>query len=249
MATVNPCSPASSRQSDWFLTTHWSVVLAARQDSAEAAQALERLCRTYWYPLYVFVRRAGESPDNGRDLTQGFFARLLRDNSLSQVRPEKGKFRSFLLAALKHFMADERDKALAQKRGGDSVILSLDDHSAEDRYRFEPVDDMDAGKLFERRWAFTVLEQARAALQQEYADAGKSPLYDQIRIFDSGEVEVPTYAEVAARLGLAEGSIKSAVSRMRSRYRELVREAVAETVASPEEIDDEIRHLISVIST
>src|SRR5580765_7622163 len=152
MATVDSCSPSPSRQSDWFLTTHWTVVLAARQDSPDAAQALERLCGTYWYPLYVFARRAGESPDNARDLTQGFFARLLRDHSLSQVHPEKGKFRSFLLAGLKHFMADERDKARARKRGGDSVILSLDDHSAEDRYRFEPVDDLDAGKLFERRW-------------------------------------------------------------------------------------------------
>jgi RNA polymerase sigma-70 factor (ECF subfamily) len=222
--------------------------MAAGSGSAGSEQALERLCRAYWYPLYAYVRRIGEDAENARDLTQGFFARLLEKNYLGQVQPAKGKFRSFLLASLKHYLSDERDKARAQKRGGGARFLSLDDSSLEERYRLEPIDALDAEKLFERRWALSLLREARDLLRQEFADRAQSELYDQLKIFDSGDPAAPSYAEVALKLDLAEGSVKSAVSRMRTRYRELVRQAVAATVADPDEIDDEIRYLISIIS-
>ena len=148
---------ASAGQGTWFTTTHWSLILHAQDTSSPlAAAALEKLCRAYWYPLYVYVRRQGENEESAKDLTQGFFARLLEKRYLAQVQREKGKFRAFLLASLKHFLADERDKARAQKRGGGQTLISLDDSTGEERYRLEPVDAMDADKLFERRWALTL---------------------------------------------------------------------------------------------
>jgi DNA-directed RNA polymerase specialized sigma24 family protein len=240
---------ASSGQGTWFTTTHWSLVLNAQDTTCPlAAAALEKLCRAYWYPLYVFVRRQGEDEESAKDLTQGFFARLLEKHYLAQVQREKGKFRCFLLAALKHFLADERDKARAQKRGGGQTLVSLDDSTGEERYRLEPVDAMDADKLFERRWALTLLEQARTRVREEYLECGKAGLYDHLKPFESGDQNAPSYAQVAAELGLTESAVKSAVFRMRQRYRELVREEVANTVDSPAEVDGEIRYLISVIS-
>jgi RNA polymerase sigma-70 factor (ECF subfamily) len=239
----------ASAQRNWFTTTHWSLVLNARDPSSPlAAEALEKLCCTYWYPLYVYARRQGEGEESAKDLTQGFFARLLEKNYLAQVQRERGKFRSFLLAALKHFLADEWDKARAQKRGGGQPLISLDDTQCEDRYRLEPAEAMDAEKLFERRWALTLLEQARARVREEHVKAGKAELYDRLKPFESGDQDAPSYAQVAAELGLTESAVKSAVFRMRQRYRELVREEVANTVDSPAEVDAEIRHLISVIS-
>jgi DNA-directed RNA polymerase specialized sigma24 family protein len=239
----------NAEKAQWFATTHWSVVLAAGgKTSPGAVAALERLCGTYWYPLYAFVRREGYDVESAKDLTQGFFARFLEKNYLGQTQREKGKFRSFLLASLKHFLADERDKAGAQKRGGGMTFVSFDDSTGEDRYRLEPVDVMNAEKLFERRWALTLLDQARERLQAEYVKIGKSELYDRIKIFEAGEKNAPPYADVAAELGLSESAVKSAVFRMRQRYRELVREEVANTVDSPAEIDEEIRYLIRVIS-
>ena len=249
MEQVRNTETATSSQGTWFTTTHWSLILNAQDTSSPlAAAALERLCRAYWYPLYVYVRRQGEDEESAKDLTQGFFARLLEKRYLAQVQREKGKFRSFLLAALKHFLADERDKARAQKRGGGQTFVSLDDSTGEERYRMEPVDAMDAEKLFERRWALTLLEQARVRLQEEYLESGKSSLYDCLRVFEAGDRNAPSYAEVAVSLGLTESGVKSAVFRLRQRYRELVREEVANTVDSPEEVDGEIRYLISVIS-
>ena len=249
MAEATHTETATAGQGTWFTTTHWSLILNAQDTSSPMAQAaLEKLCRTYWYPLYVYVRRQGEDGEAAKDLTQGFFARLLEKKYLAQVAREKGKFRSFLLAALKHFLADERDKARAQKRGGGQSFVSLDDSEGEERYRLEPVDAMDAEKLFERRWALTLLEQARARLREEYLEGGKSSLYERLKAFEAGDRDAPSYAEVAFELGLTESAVKSAVFRLRQRYRELVREQVACTVASPEEVDGEIRHLISVIS-
>jgi RNA polymerase sigma-70 factor (ECF subfamily) len=240
---------ALSRES-CFTTTHWSVVLTAGKDHAtESEEALEKLCATYWYPLYAFVRRQGNSPEDAQDLTQGFFARLLEKNYLSQVRPTKGKFRCFLLASLKNFLADEWDKGRARKRGGGQICVSFDDSSGEERYRLEPVDAMNAERLFERRWALTVLAQARERLQEEYFQSGKSELYERWRVLDSGESDAPPYAAVASELGLTESAVKSAIFRMRQRYRELVRDEVANTVATASEIDEEIRHLIRVISS
>jgi RNA polymerase sigma-70 factor (ECF subfamily) len=248
MAEATNSETAASGPGTWFTTTHWSLILKA-QDTASplAAPALEKLCRAYWYPLYVYVRRQGEDEESAKDLTQGFFARLLEKNYLAQVHREKGKFRSFLLASLKHFLADERDKARAQKRGGGLTFVSLDDSTGEGRYRLEPVEIMDAEKLFERRWALTLLDQARARLKEEYLESGKSSLYERLRLFESGDKNGPPYAKVAVELGLTESGVKAAVFRLRQRYRELVREEVANTVDSPEAVDGEIRYLISVI--
>ncbi len=233
----------------WFTTTHWTVILRARdQESPAADAALEKLCRSYWYPLYAYVRRQGHDEASAKDLTQEFFARFLGRDYLRGVQREKGRFRSFLLASLKHFLADEWDKAQAQKRGGGRTMLSLDDDSAEDRYHLEPADTTTAERLFERRWAMTLLDQARSRLREEYRRAGKSKLYDLLRVFEAGDWNVPTYAEVAADLGMTESAVKSAALRMRQRYRELVREEVSHTVNSPAEIDEEIRYLINVIS-
>src|ERR1035438_5489491 len=193
MSLAKDTEVSTSTQRNWFTTTHWSLVLNARDPSSPlATEALEKLCRTYWYPLYVYVRRQGEDDETAKDLTQGFFARLLEKNYLAQVQREKGKFRSFLLASLKHFLADERDKARAQKRGGGQPIISLDDTTAEDRYRLEPVDAMDAEKLYERRWALTVLEQARQRLKAEYDQAGKSRSEER-RVGKEGRSRGPPY--------------------------------------------------------
>jgi DNA-directed RNA polymerase specialized sigma24 family protein len=232
----------------WFTTTHWSVMLAARQsDLPLAHEALERLCQTYWFPLYAYIRRQGETDDAAKDLTQGFFARFLEKNYLGQVHREKGKFRSFLLGSLKHFLSDEWDKNRAQKRGGGQALVPLDASSADERYRLEPVDAMDAEKLFERRWVLALLEQARLKLEAEYAAAGKARLYACLSDCDSADAEAPTYAALAAELKMSESAVKSALHRMRQRYRELVRLEVANTVQSPAEIDEELRYLITVI--
>jgi len=249
MSSAKDTEVSTSAQRNWFTTTHWSLVLNARDPASPlATEALEKLCRTYWYPLYVYARRQGEDEEATKDLTQGFFARLLEKNYLAQAQRERGRFRSFLLASLKHFLADERDKIRAQKRGGGQPIISLDDTTCEDRYRLEPAEAMDAEKLFERRWALTLLEQARARVREEHIKAGKAELYDRLKPFESGDENASSYAQVAAELGLTESAVKSAVFRMRQHYRELVREEVAHTVESPAEIDEEIRHLIRVIS-
>ena len=231
-----------------FTTTHWSVVLAAANEEApEAAAALERLCRIYWYPLYAYVRREGHSATDAQDLTQEFFARLLARNSLARVAPEKGKFRSFLLAALRHFLSDQRDWVRAAKRGGGVEVLSLDAQEAEERYRLEPVEHLTAERIYERRWAMTLLEQAINRLREETAAAGKSELFEHLRSFVAGDSEV-TCSGVASELGLSESAVKSAVHRLRQRYRELVRDEIAHTVADPAEIDAEIRYLIALMS-
>jgi RNA polymerase sigma-70 factor (ECF subfamily) len=225
------------------------VVLSARdQDSPQAAAALEKLCRTYWYPLYAYVRRHGHDETSAKDLTQEFFVRLLQKKGLEHVQPEKGRFRSFLLASMNHFLADEWDTARAQKRGGGQTLLSLDDRAAEDRYQLEPADDMSPDKLFEQRWALTLLDQAKARLKEEYKQAGKAGFCKRLRVFEGADPGAPTYAEVAAEFGLTESAVKSAAHRLRQRYGELVREEVAHTVDSPAEVDEELRHLISVLS-
>jgi RNA polymerase sigma factor (sigma-70 family) len=231
-----------------FATTHWSVVLAAaNEETPEAAAALERLCRTYWYPLYAYVRREAYSPADAQDLTQGFFAQLLARNSLAQVGPEKGKFRSFLLASMRHFLSDQRERARTVKRGGRVQILSLDAQEAEDRYRLEPVERLDAEKIYERRWAMTLLEQALARLREESAAAGKAELFERLRRFVAGDSEA-TWGEAAVELGLTEGAMKAAVHRLRARYRTLLRDEIAQTVADPAEIEEEVRYLIRVVS-
>jgi len=249
MVNLQDSATTTAEQATWFTTTHWSVVLNAQDPaSPQASGALEKLCRSYWYPLYAFVRRQGYDEAAAKDLTQGFFAKLIEKEYLAGVRRDKGKFRAFLLVAIKHFMSDERDKARALKRGGGQIVISLDDTAGEDRYRREPMDAMDAEKLYERRWALTLLERARVRLKEEYCTAGKAELYERLQPFESGDKDTPAYAEVAPALGLSESGLRSAVHRMRQHYRELVREEVAQTVNSPAEVDEELRYLIRVVS-
>jgi RNA polymerase sigma factor (sigma-70 family) len=241
-------SPPQPGGDDWFTTTHWSIVLAAGETSAPGArQALENLCQTYWYPLYAYVRRRGHSPEDAQDLTQSFFARLLEKKYLHQVDREKGRFRAFLLAALKHFLADEWDKARAQKRGGGRTLISLDATVAEDHYQREPADTTTPEVLYERQWAATVMEQVRTRLRQEYAAEGKGMLYYKLRLLDTGEDREETYAQLASQQGQSVSAIKTAAQRMRRRFGELLRLQIAQTVGSPAEIDEEISHLMAVL--
>jgi DNA-directed RNA polymerase specialized sigma24 family protein len=231
-----------------FATTHWSVVLAAGQgDSPHAAAALEKLCRAYWYPLYAYVRRRGSGPEDAQDGTQSFFARLLERDLLSRASPQRGRFRSFLLTALQNFLADEHDRAVAHKRGAGQPLIALDALDGEARYALEPSDDVSPDKLFERRWATTVLEQAWRSLEAEYAAEGKADLFRELRRFNSALESAPGYAEVAGSLGLPENTVKSLVLRMRRRYRVLLRAEIGQTVADPEEVDEEIRYLLRVL--
>ena len=230
-----------------FTTTHWSVVLAAGQsESPQAAEALERLCRTYWYPLYAFVRRRGYSPEDAQDLTQEFLARLLATRALGTVHPAKGRFRSFLLASLNHFLANEWDKARALKRGRGQTTISLD--TAETRYRAESSDAMSADRLFERQWSLTLLAQVTVHLRADYHTSGKGPLFDALQIYLSGEKGLAPYRETAGQLGLGLDALKKAVERLRRRYGELLREEIAHTVSDPAEVDEEIRYLRSVVA-
>jgi len=236
--------PAGASQE--FTTTHWSVVLAAGDPgSPQAAPALENLCRTYWYPLYAFVRRRGYSPEDAQDLTQEFLTRLLSTHALGTVHPAKGRFRSFLLASLNHFLANEWDKTRTLKRGGGQPAISLD--SAETRYQTEPSQDMSPDRIFERQWAQTLLAQVAGRLRQDYRAAGKGALFDVLRVYLSGEKGLAPYREAAEQLGLSIDALKKAVERLRRRYGELLREEIAHTVSDPAEVDDEIRYLRSVV--
>lgn len=233
-----------------FTTTHWSVVLAARDGASTQAQtALAELCRTYWYPLYAFVRRKGHSPHDAQDLTQAFFARLLKKNYVAQADRERGRFRTYLLAALGHFLADEWDKARRLKRGGDREIISFDAASAEERYRLEPIDQLDAAKLYERRWVTTLFDKVLARLEEEFRDSGKGGSFDQLKGSLLAEESGPRYAELGTQLGMKEDAVKQAVHRMRRRYRELFREEIAQTVAGADEVEDELKHIFAVLST
>jgi RNA polymerase sigma-70 factor (ECF subfamily) len=234
---------------EYFATTQWTMVMHAQgEDSPTAQEALARLCRTYWFPLYAYVRRRGHSPEDAEDLTQEFFARLLGRNWLDDARREKGRFRSFLLAALKHFLANEWDRARAAKRGGGQIPISLNDTTAEGRYQLEPADTMSADRIFERRWAMTLLEGVMAKLRAEHVAAEKAELYDQLKPCLIGARASAPYAEIAARLAMSEGAVKVAVHRLRQRYRTLLREEIAQTVTGPEEVDEELRHLQSVLA-
>lgn len=248
-AASDPDKTGPATATAQFTTTHWSVVLAAREPGApQAAAALAELCRTYWYPLYAFVRRKGHSPEDAEDLTQSFFARLLEKNYVAQADRERGRFRTFLLAALNHFLADEWDKARRLKRGGGREMISFDAVSAEERYRLEPIEQLDAAKLYERRWITTLFEKVLARLEQEFQDSGKGKVFAQLKGALLVEQASPSYAELGTKLGLKTDAVKQTVHRMRLRYRELFREEIAQTVAGPGEVEDELKHILAVLS-
>src|SRR2546426_7970152 len=231
-----------------FTTTHWSVVLQAADGSAPGAQeALEKLCRTYWYPLYAYVRRQGHSPEDAQDLTQEFFARLLEKQFFRQARPERGRFRSVLLTSLKHFLINEWHRATARKRGGGHTPVPLDTVLAERLYSREPAHDLAADKLYERGWALALMEQVRTWLRAEYEAEGKAERFEIVEQFFPGAESGSSYVEAARQLGIAEGTLKSDVHRFKQRYRQILRAEIAHTVARPEDVDEELRHLLAVV--
>lgn len=234
---------------DWFTTTHWSVVLQATHSrTPQADAALEQLCGTYWYPLYAFVRHRGYDRQDAQELTQAFFARFIAQDYLKHVDRAKGRFRSFLLASLKHFLANEWDRAHAQKRGGYTQVMSLNDAEAERRYGEEAATDLSPDQLYEQRWAGVLLERVLERLEQEFEKSGKSEWFKALKPFLVGESRSITYAAVAERLGVSAGALKMKAQRLRYRYQGLLRQEIAQTVAGPEEVEDEIRYLFRVLS-
>jgi RNA polymerase sigma-70 factor (ECF subfamily) len=232
-----------------FETTQWSLVIAAGQSrTAETEQALAALCERYWQPLYAYIRRQGYPADRAQDLTQEFFCRLLEKNYVHDAHRERGRFRTFLLTSLKHFLANEWNRAHAQKRGGHASILSLDFSHAEDRPGYEPSHDMTPERLYERNWALTVLERALARLRDEYAAAGKAQLFEHLKSALTGDQPQIPHEDLGQRLGISEGAVKVAIHRLRKRYRALLRDEVAQTVQDGDSIEDEIRYLLAVLS-
>ncbi len=230
-----------------FTTTHWSVVLEAQGESPAAQEALEKLCRTYWRPIFAFLRRQGLPPEEAEDITQGFFAQLLERGKFSAIRKEKGRLRSFLLGALKYFVADEQRRAMAIKRGKGQRLIPLEELRADGRIDMEPSDPMTAEMIYERRWALTVLEQVLDRLKNEYRTAGNAALFDSLKQLLPDEPGSPSQAEIATQLGMTENAVRQAFYRFRQRYQSILREEIANTVATPADIEDELRHLIAVI--
>jgi DNA-directed RNA polymerase specialized sigma24 family protein len=242
-------SPIQSNP-QWFATTHWSVVLAAKGEAAtDAKAALGELCSVYWRPIYSYIRREGYRQSDAEDLTQGFFGQLLEKNYLQHLVHQRGKFRSFLLTFLKHFLSDERDRGNAQKRGGGQKVISLDELPSEEREGVEPSSRLTPEQQFDRRWAETLLAHAVKRLRAEYEAKGKGLLFNLLSGFEPGKHGAQSYLEIGAQLGMSESGIKSAVHRLRTRHREILREEIAQTVSSPEEIEQEIRYLLEIVCT
>jgi len=242
-------TPDGAAPRDYFATTHWTAVLAAgRRKSPQADQALEGLCRTYWYPLYAYVRRQGHAHEDAEDLAQAFFARLLEKNYLEGLSSEKGKFRAFLLASLKHFLANEWDKSQRQKRGGGITPISLDWQDADTRYQIEPADRLSPDRLYDRAGAVTVLERVITRLANECATDGKTGLFNQLRPFLMADLEAIPYAQAAAALAMTESAVRVAVHRLRRRYRELLREEISQTLSDPAQAAEEIKTLLGAFA-
>jgi RNA polymerase sigma factor (sigma-70 family) len=232
-----------------FATTRWSVVLTAQdKQSSQCHQAMDGLCRTYWYPLYAFVRRQGCTADEAADFTQGFFARCLEKDWLDTVDQNKGRFRSFLLAAMKHYMSNERARQRAKKRGGGKRIFSLDIETAETRYKIEPETTTTPEQLFERQWALALLDTVLKDLQDQYQDEGKLEMFDSLKPCLTGQTSSLPYGELAQKLQCTEGAVRVIVHRLKKRYRDLLRQHIAHTVATPEDVDAEMQHLRKILS-
>jgi RNA polymerase sigma factor (sigma-70 family) len=246
-ASENRIGPSTQKGTVAFTTTHWSVVLAAQGPSPAAQEALEKLCRTYWRPIYGFVRRQGVRPEEAEDLTQGFFCLLLERRDLDTVRKEKGRLRSYLLTSLKHFLTNERHRATAIKRGEGQRLIPLEDLRERERAGFEPTDTLTADQIYERRWALTVLDQVLARLGDEYRAAGNMRLFDRLQKWLMDELDRPSQADTAREFEMTENAVKQAFYRLRQRYRQLLREEIAYTVVVPGDIEDELRHLIAVL--
>ena len=230
-----------------FTTTHWSVVLEAQGQSPAAREALEKLCRTYWRPVYSFVTRQGAGPDEAEDLTQGFFALLLERRDLNAVRREKGRLRSYLLTSLKHFLASEHRRAMTAKRGKGQQLIALEELSA--TVEMEPADPLSADRLYERRWALTLMEQVLQRLKEEYCTAGNAALFDSLKQLLPDEPGAQSRADIAMQLGMTDNALRQAFHRFRHRYQFLLREEISHTVAVASDVEDELRHLISVLRT
>lgn len=232
-----------------FTTTHWSVVLEAQGQSPAAREALEKLCRTYWRPVYGFVRRQGVRSEEAEDLTQGFFLLLLERRDFDAVRKEKGRLRSYLLTSLKHFLASEHRRAMTLKRGKGQRLIPLEELRANERGEMEPADPLTADRLYERRWALTLMEQVLRRLKDEYCTAGNAALFDSLKQLLPDEFGAPLRAEIALQLGMTDNALRQAFHRFRQRYQLLLREEIGHTVAVASDVEDELRHLISVLRT
>lgn len=232
-----------------FATTRWSLVIAAgRTSEPRSAEALAYLCELYWYPVYAFIRRQGHGPEDGADLTQEFFTRVLEKNYFHDADPARGHFRGFLCASVRHFLSNQRDRARAQRRGGRQPPISLDVENAEGRYQLEPRDDLTPEKLLDRRWALTLLEQVLTRVRDAHAAAGKAELFDRLKGFLTGDGAEVRYADVAQAMGTTEGAIKVAVHRLRRQYRDALVQEIAETVSDPADIHAEIEYLLKAVS-
>ena len=230
--------PRTSSGDSQFHTTRWTLIAAAGEGGDQSRAALEELCAAYWYPVYAFIRRRGGSPEDAADLTQAFFAALLEKEYLADADRERGRFRAFLLTAVARFVAKERERGAAQKRGGGKPPLSIDFAAGESRYQHEPAHGWTPERIFERRWALTLLDRTLAGLRQDHAAAGKLPLFDALKVFLTGETGAPPLAEIAAQLQMTESAVKVAVHRLRQKYREALRAEIAQTVAAEGDVDD-----------
>jgi RNA polymerase sigma-70 factor (ECF subfamily) len=246
-ASGNPIAPTTQDGAVAFATTHWSVVLTAQGPTAAAQAALDKLCRTYWRPIYGFVRREGTESEEAKDLTQGFFALLLERRDLNMVRQEKGRLRSYLLTSLKHFLTNEHYRGMAIKRGEGQRLIRLEDLRERERIGFEPADTSTAEQIYERRWALALLDQVLTRLGDEYRAAGNVVLFERLKALLTDEPDRPSQAQIADELAMTENAVKQAFHRMRERYRQLLREEIAHTVMVPGDIEDELRHLIAVL--
>lgn len=239
---------AECKRSTWFATTHWSVVLSAGQSLPGSMEAREALCRTYWEPLYLYIRRLGSTPQDAEDLTQAFLARLLEKDPFAELDSRNGKFRSFLLISLRNFLADDRDRAAALKRGGGHELLSLDYEAAESRLREAAASELPPGRLYDRQWALTVFDRALRMVGDDYARTNRLQMYEAVRTFISKEGKADDYASIGDRLGMTPAAVRMAALRLRQRFRDQVRQMVATTVSDESEVEDEMRYLVELLS-